>query len=116
MPLDEVGEIYLNYGFTGLTCIVFISMSIYVLVKILPILNYLKETSSVNLELVRNNTQAMQEMAKSNDNLATAIKIIDNTMLNTQREVSEFKIDMGDMSKEVAELSKEVTKLNERVK
>lgn len=53
---------------------------VWMIYKFLPILTQVKEQQAAltlqNQEVIRNNTLAIQEQAKANDNVATALKLI----------------------------------------
>lgn len=76
METIGLAEIIKTYAVAGAEviaiCIVFAGF-VYMLLKVYPQLSSMKEVA-------KNNTQAMMEMSKSNNNVASALNILDSTM------------------------------------
>jgi hypothetical protein len=47
--------------------------------KINPLLQSLKEGSRVQAEIIKNNTEAIREVSRSNENVATALKLLNQS-------------------------------------
>jgi hypothetical protein len=52
---------------------------VYLVTKINPLLQSLKENSKVQTEIIKNNTEAIKEVSRSNDNVATALQLLNQS-------------------------------------
>jgi len=83
MNLDyttELANLYLTIGAGGLCIVVLVGLLIFVVVRILPAINNMTTSSEVTKQVIQNNTDAIKEMTRSNDNMSTALSILSNSM------------------------------------
>lgn len=93
--LQAIQEIYLTLGIGGLSFVVLVVVLVFLLKSVLPTLNTIKDllvtmenNQGVTDEVLRNSTRAIEELAKSNDNVANALELLKNST-----ETMEEKID-----------------------
>lgn len=85
--INELKDLYLAIGVGGLSFLVLIYVFWYSLTKITPILNQIRQEGAVTQSIIVNNTKALEEMSKSNQNVATALTILDKSMSNVHADV-----------------------------
>lgn len=76
MTAKELADLYLSVGAGGLLIIAFIIIFAYYILKIRPLLEQISSDSKVNMEITKNSTRAVNEMARSNDNVANALELL----------------------------------------
>ena len=88
MSLTDIVETYGAIGAGGLALVVLIWLLVYLVTKINPLLQALKEDNRVHTEIVKNNTEAIKEVSRSNENVATALKLLNHSFgtFSTQME------------------------------
>lgn len=79
MTLGEIVETYGAIGAGGLALVVLIWLLVYLVTKINPLLQALKEDNRVHTEIIKNNTEAIKEVSRSNENVATALKLLNQS-------------------------------------
>ena len=79
MDIKALSNSYLALGAGGLSLIVLIWLIVYFVTKVHPTLQSIKEESKANTEVIKNNTQAIKEVSKSNDNVATALALLETS-------------------------------------
>lgn len=85
--INEMKDVYLAVGIGGTSFLALLGVLFFILKTILPILTKLREESAVTQTIIQNNTRAVEEVAKSNDNVATALQILDKSMNNVHSDV-----------------------------
>lgn len=85
--LNELKEIYLAIGVGGVSFLVLVVVLWYLLKTVLPILHQIRQDGAVTQSIIQNNTKAIEEMSKSNQNVATALTILDKSMSNVHCDV-----------------------------
>lgn len=85
--INELKDLYLAIGVGGMSFIVLIYVFWYTLTRITPILNQIRQEGAVTQSIIINNTKAIEEMSKSNQNVATALTILDKSMSNVHTDV-----------------------------
>lgn len=78
----ELADLYLTLGAGGLILIVSIGIVIYAVLKLRPILEQIRADNKVNTEVIKNVTSAVREMSRSNDNVANALALLNNSIKN----------------------------------
>lgn len=98
MSLNEMKDVYLAIGIGGLSFLALLVILFYVIKSILPLLAQIKEyqleakeKQAVTEQIVSNNTEAVKEVAKSTQNVATALQILDKSMNSVHSDVLETK-------------------------
>ena len=107
--VEEAVKTYLALGASGLIVIAFVLSYFYNLVKITPTISKIQTDSTLHQEILKNNTDAIREVAKSNENVATAIKTFDATM-------QFFIIAHNKHDERTGEINDEILKISERTK
>lgn len=85
--LNNLSELYLTLGLGGVSFLVLVSAFGFILNRILPILQKIQQDGAVTQSIIQNNTKAIEEMSKSNQNVATALTILDKSMTNVHSDV-----------------------------
>lgn len=85
--LNELTKIYLTIGVGGMSFLVLVVVLWYLLKYVLPVLNQIKQDGALTQSIIQNNTKAIEEMSKSNQNVATALTILDKSMSNVHSDV-----------------------------
>lgn len=85
--INQLKDVYLAIGVGGLSFIVLVSVFWYSLTRITPLLNQIRQDGAVTQSIIQNNTKALEEMSKSNQNVATALTILDKSMSNVHTDV-----------------------------
>lgn len=85
--LNEMKEVYLAVGIGGTSFIALLGVLYFILKSVLPRLNSIQEMGAVTQTVIQNNTRAVEEVAKSNQNVATALQILDKSMNNVHTDV-----------------------------
>ena len=79
MSFGEIVETYGALGAGGLALVVLVWLLVYLVTKINPLLQALKEDNKVHTEIIKNNTEAIKEVSRSNENVATALKLLNQS-------------------------------------
>ncbi|MDK2932787.1 MAG: hypothetical protein PWP27_597 [Clostridiales bacterium] len=77
--LKALTDSYIAVGAGGLSFLALIFIVFYFVTKIQPTLNQIKLDNQSHVEVIRNNTEAIKEMSKSSDNVASALRLLDNS-------------------------------------
>lgn len=79
--LKELSETYIAIGAGGLSIVVVVWVLVFLVRKLYPLIESLKMDYAVYSEIIKNNTEAVKEVSRSNENVATALKLLDNSNL-----------------------------------
>lgn len=85
MDLGVIVKHYGALGAGGLSLVVLVWLIVYVITKQYPILEQIKVDNESHKEVIRNNTEAIREMSRSNQNVAQALSLLDNSFSNFGR-------------------------------
>jgi hypothetical protein len=77
--VKEIIELYIAIGAGGLCVVTVVVLLFKVLNSITPNLSELKELTKAHKEVISNNTSAIHEVSKSNDNVAAALALLENS-------------------------------------
>lgn len=97
--LDKLKEIYLAIGVGGVSFLVLISVLMYLLKVMLPILQQIQKDEVVTQNILQNNTKAIEEMSRSNQNVATALTLLDKSMSSVHSDVKKVVESNDDIEK-----------------
>ena len=97
--LDKLKEIYLAIGVGGVSFLVLISVLMYLLKGMLPILQQIQKDEVVTQNILQNNTKAIEEMSRSNQNVATALTLLDKSMSSVHSDVKRVVESNDDIEK-----------------
>lgn len=90
MPdFDSLRDLYLAIGVGGVSFIILVMILGYLLKQIFPILTQVMQMLEVLKEVLQNNTKAIEEMAKSNHNVSTALNLLERSMTNVENKIDE---------------------------
>lgn len=80
MEAKAAYEVYMAVGAGGL-CVIALIVSYFIILKqIKPALEKMQQESALTNEVIRSNTEAIKEIGHSNQNIATALTVLDQTM------------------------------------
>lgn len=79
MGLSELSKVYIAMGAGGISLIALLWVLGYLMTKITPLLEGLKEDNQSHKEVIRNNTEAIREISRSNENVANALSLLENS-------------------------------------
>lgn len=100
MPdVEGLKELYLAIGVGGVSFIALIIILAYLLKQVFPILNQVLQMLEVLKEVLQNNTKAIDEMAKSNQNVSTALNLLERSMTTVETKIDEVRESNDDMAK-----------------
>lgn len=85
MDLGVIVKHYGALGAGGLSLVVLVWLIVYVITKQYPILEQIKVDNESHKEVIRNNTEAIREMSRSNQNVAQALSLLDNSFSTFER-------------------------------
>lgn len=88
-------DMYVTVGAGGLALIVLMGLIIYFFLKLKPTLDKIQIDSALGTEVIKNNTKAVEELSRSNDNVASALTLLKTSTDNTNettRQVIELLI------------------------
>ena len=125
--LQELSNIYLAIGAGGLCVVVLVAIVIYLIVKVYPTLNELKTEIKANnvevkesrqsyLEVARNSNDAIREMSRSNENVASALKLLHSSFNNFSSTMEKHDNRAEGMENEMIRMSENIKSINERLK
>lgn len=109
MELDTIIKTYGAFGAGGVALIALIWLLIYLVTRIHPLLISLKEDNRVQTEVIKNNTDAIREVSKSNENVATALQLL-NQSFDT------FAIILEKHDERAQKIEIEIIRMNEAIK
>lgn len=78
-------EEYTAIGAGGISFLVLIWVVHFMMTKMYPVLDRIKEDSAVNCEVIKNNTDAIKEISRSNDNVASALQLLNSSFKQLER-------------------------------
>lgn len=79
MDFETIIKTYGAIGAGGLALVVLIWLLIYIVTKIDPLLNQIRKDNEAHKEVIKNNTEAIKEVSRSNQNVAQALALLDNS-------------------------------------
>lgn len=97
--VEAMKDLYLAVGVGGVSFIVLVIILGYLLRQIFPILQNIMQMLEVLKEVLQNNTKAIEEMANSNKNVSTALKLLERAMTNVETKIDSVMDTNDEMSK-----------------
>lgn len=97
--IEGLKELYLAIGVGGVSFIALIIILGYLLKQVFPILTQIMQMLEVLKEVLQNNTKAIDEMAKSNHNVSTALNLLERSMTNVETKIDEVNDTNSTMEK-----------------
>lgn len=83
-PINEIKDMYLVVGIGGMSFIALVFVLYFLLRSIIPAVNSLKDIVLALRQDNAINTRAIEELAKSNENVATALTLVKHSMINVE--------------------------------
>lgn len=87
-PLDEIKDVYLVTGIGGMSFIALVFVLYFLLKSLIPTVDSLKDIVLTLRQDSAINTRAIEELAKSNENVATALNLVKHSMTNVETEMN----------------------------
>lgn len=97
--IEGLKELYLAIGVGGVSFIALIIILGYLLKQVFPILTQIMQMLEVLKEVLQNNNKAIDEMAKSNHNVSTALNLLERSMTNVETKIDEVTDTNSNMEK-----------------
>lgn len=97
--IEGLQELYLAIGVGGVSFIVLVIILGYLLKQVFPILTQIMQMLEVLKEVLQNNNKAIDEMAKSNHNVSTALNLLERSMTNVETKIDEVNDTNSNMEK-----------------
>lgn len=88
--VNELKDLYLAIGVGGVSFLALLGVLYFLLRTLLPIVNQIKQDGAITRTIIQNNTKALEEMSRSNQNVATALALLDKSMSNVHSDVKEL--------------------------
>lgn len=89
MPsLNEIKDVYLVTGIGGMSFIALVFVLYFLLKSLIPTVDSLKDIVLTLRQDSAINTRAIEELAKSNENVATALNLVKHSMTNVETEMN----------------------------
>ena len=97
--IEGLKELYLAIGVGGVSFIALLIILGYLLKQVFPILTQIMQMLEVLKEVLQNNNKAIDEMAKSNHNVSTALNLLERSMTNVETKIDEVTDTNSNMEK-----------------
>ncbi len=110
MDFETIIKSYGAIGAGGLALVVLIWLLIYLVTKIDPLLNQIKNDNEAHKEVVKNNTEAIKEVSRSNQNVALALGLLDNSFSSFVRIMERHDMRAESMENEIIRIRENVKK------
>jgi D-ribose pyranose/furanose isomerase RbsD len=107
MNIPLSAQAYLTIGAGGLSFLVVVSTFAYFIKTLQPILAKIQADNIVHAEIIRNNTDAIKEVSRSNNNVAKALEILQTTY-------SEIHYSMLEHNELSTRMNQELIRISER--
>ena len=102
--LEGLKDLYLAIGVGGLSFLVILAILGFLLKQVFPILQSILRMMEVLKEVLHNNTKAIDEMAKSNQNVATALDLLKRSMTSVEIKLDEVQDSNDNIEKSIIRL------------
>ncbi len=99
--VKELSDLYLACGVGGMSFIVLVALLVYILKGIYPLLHSIREEGAVTREIIQNNTKAIEKVSESNQNVATALHLLEKSMTNVEEGVKIVRESNDDVLKQL---------------
>ena len=112
MDFGTIVETYGAIGAGGLALIVLIWLLIYLVTKIDPLLNQIRKDNEAHKEVIKNNTEAIKEVSRSNQNVAQALALLDNSFSSFVRIMEKHDTRAESMENEIIKIRESIRNCN----
>ena len=112
MDFETLSKGYLALGAGGLSLIVLIWLLVHQVVKINPVLHKLGEDNEAHKEVIKNNTDAIREVSRSNENVASALGLLENSFSTLVRLMDRHDLRAEGMSMDITRVCEKLNNLD----
>ena len=116
--LKALQDVYLVIGIGGMSFIILVIVLLHILNKVTPALLALKEDTIalqrdtlMYKDAIDNSTQAVQECARSNQNVASALALLERSMTNVEEGVKDLRKTTDKMDKKILVMDEKINNL-----
>jgi len=110
MDFGTIIKTYGAIGAGGLALVVLLWLLVYLVTKIDPLLNQIKQDNETHKEVIKNNTEAIKEVSRSNQNVAQALALLDNSFNSFAKIMEKHDERAQVMQQEIVRISENVKK------
>ena len=115
MEFKEVLDGYMAVGAGGLSVIILVWLLIYLVTKIKPALDTIQESNLVHSEVLKNSTEAVREVSRSNDNVANALVLLNHSFSTLTTLFEKHDNNQVEMARAMMEMKCNVSAITELV-
>lgn len=112
MNFETIIKTYGAIGAGGLALVVLIWLLIYLVTKIDPLLNQIRKDNESHKEVIKNNTEAIKEVSRSNQNVAQALALLDNSFSSFVRVMEKHDMRAENMENEIIKIRESTRNCN----
>lgn len=112
MDFETIIKTYGAVGAGGLALVVLIWLLIYLVTKIDPLLNRIRKDNEAHKEVIKNNTEAIKEVSRSNQNVAQALALLDNSFSSFVRIMEKHDMRAESMENEIIKIRESTRNCN----
>ncbi len=99
-PISEIKDMYLVVGIGGMSFLALVFVLYFLLKSIIPAVNGLKDIVLALKQENAINTRVLEELAKSNENVATALTLVKQSLVNVETKIADTqegleKVELG---------------------
>lgn len=110
MDLGNMVKSYGAIGAGGLSLVVLLWLLVYLVKKINPLLDQIQSDNQSHKEVIKNNTEAIKEVSRSNQNVAQALALLDNSFSSFAKIMEKHDERAQVMQQEIVRISENVKK------
>lgn len=112
MDFGTIIKTYGAIGAGGLALVVLLWLLVYLVTKIDPLLNQVKQDNETHKEVIKNNTEAIKEVSRSNQNVAQALALLDNSFSSFVRIMEKHDMRAESMENEIIKIRESTRNCN----
>ena len=110
MDFGTIIKTYGAIGAGGLSLVVLLWLLVYLVKKTNPILDQIQSDIQSHKEITKNNTEAIKEVSRSNQNVAQALALLDNSFSSFARIMEKHDERAQVMQQEIVRIGENVKK------
>lgn len=110
MDLGSMVKSYGAIGAGGLALVVLLWLLVYLVKKINPLLDQIQSDNQAHKEVIKNNTDAIKEVSRSNQNVAQALSLLDNSFNSFTKIMDKHDERAQVMQQDIVRISENVKK------
>lgn len=112
MDFGTIIKTYGAIGAGGLALVVLLWLLVYLVTKIDPLLNQIKQDNETHKEVIKNNTEAIKEVSRSNQNVAQALALLDNSFSSFVKIMEKHDMRAESMENEIIKIRESTRNCN----